>query len=120
MRGYGNHDILRGAEYLGEAITFDGDYEMRDYGGFPAVYKIDDGNWIKGELYSVDDKILAHTDRLEGHPDWYKREKVDVLVGELLEDAEMYVMQREVRGRPVPVVNSRQSWRNKETQNGDY
>lgn len=36
------------------------------------------GTHVKGELYEVDDKVLANLDILEDHPDFYVREEKEV------------------------------------------
>jgi gamma-glutamylcyclotransferase (GGCT)/AIG2-like uncharacterized protein YtfP len=33
---------------------------------------------IHGEVYGVNEAILARLDLLEGHPDWYRRELIPV------------------------------------------
>ena len=37
---------------------------------------------VTGEVYSVDDATLLNLDRLEGHPDSYKREQAEVILQE--------------------------------------
>uniref|UniRef100_A0A0L8GR56 Gamma-glutamylcyclotransferase family protein n=2 Tax=Octopus bimaculoides TaxID=37653 RepID=A0A0L8GR56_OCTBM len=37
------------------------------------------GNFISGEVYDVDGKMLTRLDELEQHPDVYKREKISVI-----------------------------------------
>jgi len=78
-RNYGNNRLLSGANYMGTAITKDATYEMRSWGGFPAVY--DNGNTrITGEIYSVPNSMIPRIDSLEGHPDWYCRHKRQVIL----------------------------------------
>lgn len=38
---------------------------------------------VRGELYAIDDETMADLDRLEGHPDFYKRELVPIAVNAL-------------------------------------
>jgi gamma-glutamylaminecyclotransferase len=33
---------------------------------------------IQGELYQIDDITLDLLDDIEGHPDWYRREQVEI------------------------------------------
>ena len=35
---------------------------------------------IDGEAYRVDDLTLERLDQLEGHPHWYERKKVEILI----------------------------------------
>jgi gamma-glutamylcyclotransferase (GGCT)/AIG2-like uncharacterized protein YtfP len=77
--GHPNNLVLRnsGAKLLAfETIT--GPFIMHDLGGIPAVIHDDSGeqNTIKGMVYYGDEEMLAACDMLEGHPNFYKREKV--------------------------------------------
>lgn len=81
--GHGNHDYYLsgndGASYLGRCYIT-GDYRMYTNGAFPMVVKGTDTDAdlpIVGEVYSVDEETLHALDALEGHPDWYCREKVN-------------------------------------------
>ena len=74
--------------------------------GTPIVLKEEAVAPIFGELYRVDEKILAALDSLEGHPDWYRREQVEVLVddgerGTRMETAWLY-FSLDKRGTLVP------------------
>lgn len=76
--GYWNSGLLAKAKFLGAAITVSDGFTMYD-GGFP--YVVPDGlNRIKGEVYEVDDNVLANLDRLEGVPHHYIRKEVDVVI----------------------------------------
>lgn len=101
--GFGNHRLLEGSTFLGEGNTIDG-FTMRAR-GIPYVSKNGDTN-IKVEVYSVDDVTLEDLDSLEGHPNWYRREEVDIkLDNGKNEKAWMYLMEeRAVDG--VSVVPS--------------
>lgn len=99
--GWGNHRLLEDAPLIGVGTTVQNDYTMRSMGGFPAVYK--GGNHrIVVEVYEVDDDQLARIDRLEGHPNWYRREVVDTTVG----PAQMYIMPDDERDTMLPVIKS--------------
>lgn len=79
-RGYGNHRLLeRGkAEFKGLEVLR-GPYRMVSLGGFPGVVREPDrtvNNHIIGEVYEVDVDTLHALDLLEGHPEWYTRQKV--------------------------------------------
>jgi len=47
--------------------------------GIPFVLKGDPVSYIHGELYDIDAVTLKQLDRLEGHPDWYCREQVEII-----------------------------------------
>lgn len=67
-------------EAKGQFMGFDsitGPFRMVDLGGIPAVIDApDETNTIFGQLYSVDGEGLATLDMLEGHPNFYCREKM--------------------------------------------
>ena len=73
LQGYGNHRLMPGARFLGHGMTKGVMYNL---GNFPAVVQADGS--VYGEVYAVDDSILETLDHLEGHPQWYYRELVDI------------------------------------------
>jgi gamma-glutamylcyclotransferase (GGCT)/AIG2-like uncharacterized protein YtfP len=80
--GHGNHDFyLAGnpaVEKLGRCYIT-GNYRMYSNGAFPMVTcgSRNEPAHIVGEVYEVDEDTLDSLDALEGHPDWYCREKVE-------------------------------------------
>jgi gamma-glutamylaminecyclotransferase len=93
-RGEGNHHWLEEeAEYIGTTLTQE-HYTMYD-GGYPKVVEGVDYP-ITVEVFAVPD--LEKLDQLEGHPNLFKRELVDVVGIE--EKAWMYLYQY-----PVPQGN---------------
>lgn len=99
MSGLGNHHLLGSARFkglrnqprhLGRCRTARR-WTMIDLGAFPAVLEGPDGpGRVAGELYAVEADTLADLDRLEGHPDFYRRIRVTIL-GETI-PAWMYVL----------------------------
>ncbi len=77
-RQHSNHSLLLHSKYLGTGQTIE-KYSLRIF-GIPYVFKYEKISHIHGELYSVNDHTLARLDMLEGHPDWYRREEVKILV----------------------------------------
>lgn len=82
-RGFGNHRVLDGGEFIGHSVTADNNYSMFPMGGFPGVTS-DGDKAVIGELYEVDEQGLRRLDQLEGNGHFYTREEVDVV----LEDSE--------------------------------
>lgn len=76
-KGYGNHVFLEGSKFLGKAKTKE-KYTMYAR-GIPFVSH-EPMVEITGEVYEVDDFTLNRLDTLEGHPNWYIREKVPVIL----------------------------------------
>lgn len=78
-RGFGNNRLLGGSKFLGKGVTEDkfALYES----GIPFVIENESVSQISGEVYVVDRETLAHLDRLEGHPNWYCRKMVNILLG---------------------------------------
>lgn len=80
--GHGNHSAYlegnSGAKFLGRCYI-SGAVGIADLGFFPCVVKTTDGviRRVCGEVYVVDSQTFDALDVLEGHPDWYVREKVE-------------------------------------------
>ena len=68
-----------GAEFVGPAVTIRNNYSLWNLGAFPAVSS--GKSYIAGEVWSVDKETLADLDRIEGHPDFYKRMEVSTTKG---------------------------------------
>ena len=82
MRGYHNHHRLHGSPFLGRAVTAAA-YGLYDCGAYPGMAKEKGkGSFIKGEVYQISEDTLADCDVLEGHPHYYKREEIEVRVGD--------------------------------------
>ncbi len=73
-QGEANHHLLGDLEPTRTARTL-GRFRLADLGGFPAM--VSGGSTeIAGEIYEVDGATLARLDRLEGHPDFYRRRAI--------------------------------------------
>lgn len=64
-RGYGNHRLMHGAKFLGEAII-EG-HVIHDFGGCPGIRPAEKKYHVSGELYEITEDMLPRLDRLEGH-----------------------------------------------------
>jgi gamma-glutamylaminecyclotransferase len=111
-KGFSNHRLLASSELLGRARTVK-KYAMYST-GLPIVVKEEAASTIFGELYRVDEVTLVYLDSLEGHPDWYRREEVEVLVddkggGQHLEKAWIY-FSLDKRGTLVPSGEYLKKW----------
>ena len=75
-RGQLRHDLLAGAEFLGEARTLP-HYHLFDLRAYPGlVPAIDDGTAVEGELWRVDEAKLRRLDEYEGA--LFRRERVSL------------------------------------------
>jgi len=72
-RGFSNHRFLESASYLGEATTAP-HYRLVSLGAFPGMTP--GLSVVRGEVYEVDADTLRRLDALEGHPHFYRRERV--------------------------------------------
>ena len=95
-RGFFNHALLRGSEFLGEGVTELSDYTMQDLGFYPGVFH-GGKTRIHGELYSVDDTTLMIMHRLEGHPNFYRATPTRIETDDGIVDALMYVLDSNMR-----------------------
>jgi len=76
-RGHSNHNHYLGqARFVGAART-EPLYVMRSLGGFPGVTR-GGTTAVTGEIFEVTNAELANLDRLEGHPDFYRRQLISV------------------------------------------
>lgn len=93
-KGYGNHSYLSSATFVGSGKTFD-KYRMTG-AGIPFLLQgknVKGSNNVRVEVYSVNEWSLKSIDRLEGHPTWYKREKIGIrLDNGLIIGAETYII----------------------------
>jgi gamma-glutamylaminecyclotransferase len=90
MRGEPNHPLLAGASFHGPGRTLPR-FELVDLDAYPAM--VSGGTAaVAGELYEVDEAVLAAVDDLEGHPRLYRRRRVALAGGGR---AEAYLMARE-------------------------
>lgn len=89
-RYHGNHQLLENARYYGVGAT-QNNYSMYVAGGYPYVVSTEARYPIVGELYGVDDKTLEKLDKMEGHPHYFTRSEIVVIVDEKEYTAWMYV-----------------------------
>lgn len=105
LSGFGNHKRLleNKSTYLGTAEIKG---KMFSMGGFPGVTEGEDD--IHGEVYEVNDEVLKSLDRLEGHPNFYKRTQVELTSDWEGYEVEVYICQHIPKGAPYI---SHGSWR---------
>lgn len=75
-RDFPNHYFLRDAHFVGLAKTVERYSLYVDV--YPFVYPRDSVSLIHGEVYKIDSNTLHRLDALEGHPNLYRREQIDV------------------------------------------
>ena len=78
MSGFHNNSILRDSIFMG-AAKLTGKWQMLSFGSFPAVIHDENGEPVRGELWSVPSQLMRSLDSLEGHPHWYKRDIYPVI-----------------------------------------
>lgn len=79
MRNMGNHRVLARARFVRAAHTA-ASFTLHDLGAYPGM--VGGGTTrIHGELYEVDNEVLAALDRLEGHPRFYRRQGITLSDG---------------------------------------
>ena len=84
--GYGNNVLMQHdqATHLGDAVTTP-EYHLFSFGHFPGLTFGDQR--VKGEVWEVNN--INPFDRLEGHPNWYRRQPVNL---EGWEGVEAYII----------------------------
>ena len=81
MLGMPNHGHMRDAVLVSkDARTVNPEYELHALVSFsfPAAFRSPMGTTLFGEVYQVDDQLLAKMDYFEGHPDFFRRQEVQV------------------------------------------
>lgn len=111
MRGFGNYRrLLEGqSTFVGTATLGPtggkGGYTMLHLGGFPGV--IPGNGIVAGEVFEIDAKVVPSLDRLEGHPNFYKRTFVEVAMEDgSIEPMETYILQHGNQRNSYAVVDS--------------
>jgi len=93
-KGFGNNHYLGNSKFIASGETFDR-YRMTG-SGIPYLLQgknAKGANHVRVEVYSVDEYQLKNIDRLEGHPTWYKREKIGIrLDNGIVIGAEAYII----------------------------
>jgi gamma-glutamylaminecyclotransferase len=81
-KGFGNHRLLSGSEFVGEGQTLSFDWDMLSFIAYPALIPSEKGkgNKVKVEVYSVTPEVFSRLDSLEGYPSFYDRKKVKVAI----------------------------------------
>ena len=83
LNGQRNNGRLEGGSFIGGGVTVKryrmtaGTYRDTFY-SVPYVNSQKRTHHVKGELYIVDDHLLRWVDRFEGHPRFYRRERIEV------------------------------------------
>lgn len=77
-RGFGNNRLLEDSEYIKDATLAEA--VMVSLVNFPGVIK--GQGEVKGEIWEVRQEDWPRLDRLEGHPNFYKREIVETSEGQ--------------------------------------
>lgn len=87
--GHGNNRLLEGSKKIGVGIT------KKKFGMYsrhiPYVVDDEETTNIKGELYEISNSTLSRCDLLEGHPRFYERKLIDVIVDNTFYKAWCYI-----------------------------
>ena len=88
LSGMGNHSLLDNEESdLVDTFETESIYSLRDLGYYPGVHK-DGITSIKGELWSVSERVWERVEQLEGYPSFYDRTPLETPHGQ----AQMYIL----------------------------
>ncbi|CAI9724072.1 Hypothetical predicted protein [Octopus vulgaris] len=100
-RGQPNHFVLENvthglAKFIGDATTaLRYPLVVASQYNIPFLLPFEGkGNFISGEVYEVDEKMLKQLDEFELHPDVYKREKISVISNNNSFMSWCYILQR--------------------------
>jgi gamma-glutamylaminecyclotransferase len=76
-RGGCRHGALAKQRFRGEART-QPLYALHDLGDYPGLLKTETGQEVVGEVYEVDGALLPWLDTVEGAPEWFKLEPIQL------------------------------------------
>ena len=82
-RGFAHHAELSSARFVSEARTLPG-YRLVVQGDYPALVEAADGV-VFGEVFEVDNRLLAALDAFESVPTFYRRSQVRLAGGEVVD-----------------------------------
>ena len=96
-RNHGNHRLLEDALYIGTGHTFRHYPLVIKNSGLPFLLERPGAGYkVSVEVYLVNNATLRMLDALEGHPNWYYRKKIDVVLGDDKEKAWVYFGPRDL------------------------
>ena len=99
-RGFSNEHQMKGATFLRTCATQSGFRLVRYLGGYPALVAVPgDAGHVDGELYDVEELLLAALDEFEGCPQVYQRNQI--LMNEGSWAAAYLVSPTQARGFPL-------------------
>lgn len=79
-KGYSNyHNHLSSSKHIGSGVTKE-KYPLVIKGLPYLIEESGVGHNVEVDVFKVSDSVLANLDRLEGHPNWYRRKEVTILV----------------------------------------
>lgn len=113
MRGGANHAVLLrlGARYVAAARTARG-RTLVDLGPYPALLPLDESRDavapnVHGEVFALEDSVLAELDAFEGVPTLYLREAIDLVTDAGMTNAFTYVFAKATPKTAQPVTTGR-------------
>jgi gamma-glutamylaminecyclotransferase len=79
-RGNGNYNrFLSDSKFIGNGETFD-KYPLIIKGLPYLIDKKGVGEWVSVDVFKVSNEVMADLDALEGHPNWYTRKRIPILI----------------------------------------
>jgi len=113
MKGFPNHHHLYDSKLIVKTITRE-KYHMFSLGAFPAVVESIDTGHIFGEVYEVNDNVLATLDLIESNGSFYERKEISLV--DVDEPAWLYFIMHpeDYRHNPnnITVIRDMMMWQN--------
>ncbi len=106
-KGFVNHSFMKDATLVGSSLSVHKLGMFKDpFGNWPYL-TMDPLNYIKGELYEVNQELLIEIDEFEGAPEYYHRKKMLVMCNGSAFSAWIYFTTNEKSG---PVEEALYEW----------
>jgi len=79
-KGYSNYNShLTSSKHIGSGLTKD-KYPLIIKGLPYMIEEIGQGHHVSVDVFKVSNPVLANLDKLEGHPNWYRRKQIPIMV----------------------------------------
>lgn len=78
MRDGSRNRAIADQTFVREAVTLPG-FQLLDLGSFPGIVRVEqDGRQVHGELWRISTNRITLLDQIEGAPDLYRMEKIEI------------------------------------------
>jgi gamma-glutamylaminecyclotransferase len=104
MRDGSRNRAISSQTFIREAKTKTG-YQLLDLGSYPGLVRVEqDGRQVMGELWEINKSLMPMLDRIEGAPNLYRMEKVEIENEE--KEVYSYFFKLKTDNKKTPVIEN--------------